>query len=302
MLDVYTFGTVKRISPEAPVPVLRVSHDRQQPGGAGNTVLNLVSLGMRVIPVGRVGCDAGGNAFRELISRESVTTRWIVTDSEFQTPTKNRMIADNQQIVRIDYETPTPLSKEIEEQVVKELPLILKDVSVIAISDYAKGFLTPKFLKKIIQHAKETNIPVIVDPKGIDFKRYNGASVLKPNFSEAVAAARLSCDATLEAIGHQILQDVDIESLVITRSQEGITWFERSGKKKDISCCELEVRDVTGAGDTVLAVMTAARANGIDMENTLMLANLAAGLAIQRVGCARISLADLAERLIKIEV
>jgi rfaE bifunctional protein kinase chain/domain len=300
MLDVYTMGSVERISPEAPVPVLKVAHESKRPGGAGNAILNLVSLGMEVVAVGRVGDDAPGRIFLEEMAKEAVDTRGIICDPSFQTPLKNRMIASGQQIVRIDYEHPTALHPEHEQQIAEMLPRLLQGVEIVAISDYAKGLLTQSLLSKVIRCAKEKKIPVIVDPKGFDFTRYHGATVLKPNLAEAIAAAGLGREATLEEIASRILRDTNVETLMVTRSREGISVFSQQKRREDFPAKVHEVKDVTGAGDTVLAVVTAALANRLSLAESAELANVAAGIAIERIGCARISLADLAARLLEI--
>ncbi len=302
MLDVYTVGHVDRISPEAPVPVLRVTQEDRRPGGAGNTILNLISLGMEVVAVGRVGDDFAGRTFLEEMVKEGVNTQGILCDPSFQTPLKNRMIASGQQIVRIDYEHPTPLHPEMEKELVATLPKLLEDVQMIAISDYAKGLLSQSFLASIIRIAKTRSIPIIVDPKGLDFTRYHGATLIKPNFAEAVAAAGLGREATLEEIANQILQDTGVETLIVTRSRDGISIFPRLGSRQDFPALVHEIKDVTGAGDTVIAVLTAALANKLSLTDAAQLANVAAGIAIEKVGCARISLADLSSRLLEIKL
>ncbi|MCC5831885.1 MAG: D-glycero-beta-D-manno-heptose-7-phosphate kinase [Chlamydiales bacterium] len=296
MLDVYTIGDVQRISPEAPVPVLRVVDESRRPGGAGNAILNLVSLGMEVVALGRVGRDEAGSHFIESLAKEGVDISAIESDPDCRTPLKNRMIAAGQQLVRIDYESPAPLSAPLEQKITEALPTLLKGIDVVALSDYAKGFLTPSLLSELIDLARAYKIPVIVDPKGRDFLRYRGATLLKPNLSEAIEAAGLGAEATLDEVAHQILDEVALETLMITRSKEGISIFDGS-TRKDFPARVHEIKDVTGAGDTVLALVTVALANGMNLADAAELANIAAGIAIERVGCARITLADLAARL-----
>lgn len=302
MLDVYTFGEVLRISPEAPVPVLRVTNESRRPGGAGNAILNLVSLGMEVVAAGRVGNDVAGSHFLQEMAKEGVDTRGVFCDPSFQTPQKNRMIASGQQIVRIDYEQPKPLHPQVEKEVIAYLPKLFEKVEMIAISDYAKGFLTPSLLAEVIQQGKKRDIPVIVDPKGMDFTRYHGATLIKPNYAEAFGAAGLGVEATLDDVAERILRDVAIETLMVTRSKEGISIFNRAQKRQDFPAHVHEVKDVTGAGDTVLAVVTAALANSLSVAEAAKLANVAAGIAIERVGCARISLADLSARMLDVRL
>lgn len=283
MLDIYTIGEVARISPEAPVPVLRVTSEEHLPGGAGNALLNLVSLGMNVVALGRVGTDEGGEHLLSVLESEKVDTTHIIRDEGYQTPLKNRMIASGQQLVRIDYEEPSPHTTPFN-------PQTLNDIDVVAISDYAKGFLTPAYLEALISEAQLRKIPIVVDPKGRDFTRYAGVTLLKPNLSEAITAAGLGHEATLDEIAAELLSSV--ETLMITRSSDGISLFEQ-GTRHDFPAHVQEVKDVTGAGDTVLAIITAALANNMPLTEAAELANIAAGIAIERLGCARISQADL---------
>ena len=302
MLDTYTIGKVKRISPEAPVPVLQVIKEERRPGGAGNVILNLVSLGAEVRVIGRVGNDSSGDLLKTSLEQENVDVCGLFIQSDFSTPMKNRVIADNQQIVRVDYEQVTPIPELLEEQIILSLPQLMKDISAIAISDYGKGFLSRTLLSAVIDYAKDKKIPVITDPKGVDFTKYQGTTIIKPNLSEAYAAAGLTADASLDLAAHKILQLANAEMLMITRSENGISVFERSGERHDFPVKAHEVKDVTGAGDTVLAILTYATANGLCIKEISQLANVAAGMAIERLGCARISLSDLARRLLEIDV
>ena len=188
MLDSYTSGKIFRISPEAPVLVLNAHSEESRPGGAGNVVLNLTSLGARVVAVGRVGRDFAGEEIRSSLDNEDVDVRGILFQSRYKTPVKNRFIADSQQVLRVDFETVTPLPADLEHEVMQKLPDLMDDCQIVAISDYGKGFLTHALLGVVIEMAKVRHIPVIVDPKGVDFTKYRGASILKPNLTEAYAA------------------------------------------------------------------------------------------------------------------
>ncbi len=294
MLDVYTMGRVERISPEAPVPVLHVNGEHSLPGGAGNTILNLVSLGMHVHAVGRLGEDEAGRTFFDEMKKEGVDTSGIFFDQDYMTPRKSRMMADSQQIVRVDYETKKPLSSRLEQKVIDQLPKLLENVDVVAISDYAKGFLSKRLLNAVMECA---NVPVIVDPKGIDFSRYKGATLIKPNLSEAIAAAGLGPEATLDDVAGAIIEQTTIETLIVTRASEGISIFPKGKKRLDHPATVHAVRDVTGAGDTVLALLTASIANTCSLADAAQLSNVAASIAIERVGCARVTLKEIQERL-----
>ena len=292
MIDHYTYGKAKRISPEAPVPIVHVEREENLPGGAGNVMCNLSALGMRVFALCRAGEDGAGTLCRNILEKRGIDTGGMIMESSFTTPIKNRIIADTQQIVRIDYEKRAPLSPEGEKQALDYFLLQLSKIDAIAISDYAKGFCTLTLLQTILAKAKENGIPVIADPKSNSFERYTGTTVLKPNVAEATRAANLSEEATLDAIAHTILQHSFCKYLMITRSQEGISLFSREGRK-DFPALVREVKDVTGAGDTVCAVIAAALANGLSLDEATMLANKAASYAVQRVGCVQVSLNDL---------
>jgi len=299
MLDTYTTGRVVRISPEAPVPILHVQKTEDLPGGAGNVVLNLKALGADVMAVGRVGDDKEGLRLRALLEEEGVDTCGIFCQKDVKTPLKNRLIADSQQLIRVDQECITPLSPELERKVISFITDHLEEFEVIAISDYAKGFLTKPLLEQIIALASKHGIPTLVDPKGDDFNKYRGATLIKPNYKEALAASNLNSDANLDAIGHTLLNQTDSEMIMITRSEDGITLFEKDRARCDFPVKSREVNDVTGAGDTVLAMTTMIFASELSLKEGLELSNVAAGIAIERLGCARVSLSDIAERLLE---
>ena len=302
MFDTYTTGKVRRISPEAPVSILHVLKEEGRPGGAGNVVLNLLSLGAHVTVMGRVGLDNAGDSIVKLLATDGASVDGIVRQPAYQTPVKNRLIADAQQVLRVDFEAITPIPENVEEQVIDKLPSLLAGIDILAVSDYGKGFLSPTLLATLIEMAKERNIPVIVDPKGDDFTKYQGAMVIKPNLNEAYAAAKMSMSAPLEQVAEAIFKKVSIDLLMITRSEAGISLFARDGTRLDFPVRSKEVKDVTGAGDTVLAMVSVALANKLEIGDAARLANIAAGIAIERLGCARINLCDLANRLLEFDV
>ena len=299
MLDRYTIGKAKRISPEAPVAIINVQKEEQRAGGAGNAVLNLVSLGADTIPIGRLGADTSGTALRELFDNENIPTHGLFIEPGHLTPVKNRIIADAQQIVRVDHEIVRPLSERMEQQVIEALPSLLAGVNIIAISDYGKGFLTPTLIAAIIDYANTMGCPVIVDPKGVDFSKYRGATIIKPNLSEVYAAAQMTREAPIELAAAKVLKTAEAQVLMVTRSEDGISLFYPDGKQIDFPVQIHEVKDVTGAGDTVLAMLVYALASGLDVVQSVPLCNLAAGIAIEHFGCARVTLSDLADRLLK---
>lgn len=283
MLDHYSYGQVKRISPEAPVPIFSLEREESLPGGAANVALNLLSLEAEVVLFGRVGDDARGRRLSSFFP----DAQGIVVQEGYLTPIKNRLIALSQQVMRIDQEEVTPLPPLYYDVILDRV----FDADIIALSDYGKGFLTTGLIRLIMEEARKKNIPVLVDPKGIDFTKYRGAFLIKPNVKEAYAAAKKEED--LEEVARILLRDTGAEMLLITRSEEGMTLFQKGGGREDFPVLSKEVVDVTGAGDTVLAVLTLALGSGLEIQEAIRMANVAASIAIQQVGCVRVSLKEI---------
>ncbi|OGN65116.1 MAG: hypothetical protein A3E80_00915 [Chlamydiae bacterium RIFCSPHIGHO2_12_FULL_49_9] len=301
MLDSYTTGRVKRISPEAPVPVVEVLRQESRPGGAGNVALNLAALGGEVVALGRIGPDQAGEEIRSRLEEKGIDASSLVVEPGYQTTIKNRLIADSQQLLRVDFESISPLAKSLEEKVCRQLENLISKVEVLAVSDYGKGFLTDRVTQRALQIAREAKVPAIVDPKGIDFAKYKGAKILKPNLSEAYAAAKKGPHIYLDEVARIVLDMSEADLLLITRSEAGISLFDKGGKRSDFPVRSKEVKDVTGAGDTVLAMICLAVASGIEIELAVQLANIGAGLSIERLGCAQITLSEVARRLLEYE-
>lgn len=301
MLDTYTTGRVTRISPEAPVPVMEVLRHEARPGGAGNVALNLATLGGKITVLGRMGDDREGSELSELLTLSGINCSALVVEKNYLTPVKNRLIADSQQLLRVDREKISSLSSDHEDQVIHRLSEIIPTVQVVALSDYGKGFLTNRVISETLHMAKRYQIPAIVDPKGADFAKYRGATIIKPNLSEAYAAAKMPLTAPLEDVAKSILSTAQSDLLLITRSEAGMSLFDRIGNRTDFPVRSREVKDVTGAGDTVLAMICLSLANGLDVNSAAQLANIAAGIAIERLGCAQITLSEIAERLLTID-
>ena len=300
VMDHYVFGKSRRISPEAPVPVLLVDREEERAGGAGNVALNLISLGMDVSVLGCVGDDSTGSRVIELLEKEGIQVKGLLREQGLKTSKKTRVIASNQQIVRIDNEEAKSLSSSAEEKVLSMIPQLIYGHDLIAISDYAKGFLTDRILKTLIATAKSYSIPVIADPKGSDFSKYNHATILKPNLTEAYAAVHMSSKThSLPEVAKAIFSKIAVDVLLVTRSEEGISLYYPDGSHEDYPVDAREIRDVVGAGDTVLAMLSAALANGLLLSEATAIANVAAMLAVERVGCARVTLSEVARRLIE---
>jgi len=299
--DTYITGRVKRISPEAPVPVLEVTKEESRPGGAGNVALNLAALGAEVFAVGRIGADLEGDLLKERLQKEGVDVSALCASPLYQTPVKKRLIADSQQLIRVDFEKIETLDAAFEEELLACLPSYVARSQVVAISDYAKGFLSKRLIQAVIEMARCEKVPVVVDPKGSDFTKYQGASVLKPNLSEAYAAAKLASSASLDDVASQILETCQADQLLITRSEAGMSLFEKNGPRTDFPVQVKEVKDVTGAGDTVLSCICLALANGLSMHEAAELANMAASISIERLGCVQVTIAEMAQRLLETE-
>ncbi len=294
LLDTYTTGKVRRISPEAPVPIMEVLRQEARPGGAGNVALGLAALESSVCCVGRVGPDSQGSELKELLRMDH---KLLLTEKEYITPVKNRLIADSQQLMRIDREKITPLDSHLEKFLIQELEAKIPEMDVIALSDYGKGFLTNSLIGATIEIAKKANVPVIVDPKGIDFTKYRGATLIKPNLIEAYAAAKKPDSAPLSDVASELFLSAEPEHLLITRSEAGLSLFAKSGTRQDFPVVSKEVKDVTGAGDTVLSALCLGVANGLDLPSTLRLANIAAGIVIEKLGCCQVKLKELQPHL-----
>lgn len=301
MVDAYTIGSANRISPEAPVAVVAVQREEKRPGGAGNVALNLVSLGAKVSVLGRVGDDVIGRFLIESLEQEGIDTSWVGVDKQWPTSLKNRILADMQQVVRVDHESTDPIHPELEESLIQSIDTMLEKIDLVAISDYAKGFLSTRLLSALIGKARSKGIPVITDPKGVEWKKYSGSFLIKPNLSEAVKAAGLEGKRPLAEIAEVLFREAEAEYFMVTRGSEGISLFNQQGHEEHFAVRMRSVKDVTGAGDTVLAMLSASIASGLTLNQATELANVAAGIAIEEMGCHRVTLTQLAHRLLEID-
>ncbi|GAB4206868.1 MAG: bifunctional D-glycero-beta-D-manno-heptose-7-phosphate kinase/D-glycero-beta-D-manno-heptose 1-phosphate adenylyltransferase HldE [Tibeticola sp.] len=289
MLDRYWHGATSRISPEAPVPVVHVQQDECRVGGAGNVAVNVAALGAEVGLVGLVGQDEAAGLLRERLAAAGVTDRLVGLDAG-RTISKLRILSRHQQLIRLDFEdTFAPSTRAaLLEQVRAQLP----GHAALVLSDYAKGTLAGA--AELIGLAREAGIPVIVDPKGTDFTRYRGATVLTPNLHEFEAVAGPCADeACLVERGEALRDALDLQALLITRSERGMLLLERGRAPLALPARAREVYDVTGAGDTVVAVLAAGLAQGLRLAEATPLANLAAGIVVGKLGTATVSLDEL---------
>ncbi|MBK5276879.1 MAG: bifunctional D-glycero-beta-D-manno-heptose-7-phosphate kinase/D-glycero-beta-D-manno-heptose 1-phosphate adenylyltransferase HldE [Desulfuromonadales bacterium] len=295
MLDVYLWGKAERISPEAPVQVVDVLREEMRLGGAGNVVNNLVALGAQVAVCSVVGEDENGRTLLEDFNNRKVAVDAIFRDPARRTSRKTRVVASHQQIVRIDRESRDPLSEEIESKLCAWITHHAASFNVILLSDYLKGVLTQRVIDTVIAAAGTASIPVLVDPKGADFTRYHGATILTPNRKEAEVASGISIRDS-ESLGQAaglIMEQVGLENLLITRSEEGMSLFSHGGETVHIPTVAREVFDVSGAGDTVLASLAVGVAAGLGMSEAARLANIAAGIAVGKLGTSTVSPAEI---------
>ncbi|MBC7962600.1 MAG: D-glycero-beta-D-manno-heptose-7-phosphate kinase [Steroidobacteraceae bacterium] len=286
MLDEYLWGKAERISPEAPVQVVDVLREELRLGGAGNVVNNLAAFGARVSVCSVVGDDQNGWSLLKEFGRRSVTVDAVFLDSSRSTSRKTRVVAANQQIVRIDRESREALSAVFEKRVCDWIAAHAGEFQVVVLSDYNKGVLTPSVIAATVTAAATAGIPVLIDPKGADYSRYSGATLLTPNRKEAEAASGIAIRdaATLTQAAKVIMDTVGLQYLLITRSEEGMSLFSKGGEAVHIPTVAREVFDVSGAGDTVLAALAVGIASGCDMAEAAGLANIAAGIAVGKLG------------------
>jgi len=300
MLDRYLWGDVERISPEAPVPVVRLSRETERVGGAANVAANLAGLGLRVQLAGHVGVDSAGEALLGQLAEFGVDTAGVLRTLERATITKTRVIGGHQQMLRLDQEQTGAFSESEQQRLIDAVETRLKrdPPAVMVLSDYAKGCLSADVCQAMIGQAQAARVPVFVDPKGLDFKKYSGATCLTPNKREAAEVCGVPAretDRLLDAL-QSLRQRYDLGFIVLTRGEEGMSLLEADAMRHFPARAK-QVFDVSGAGDTVIATLAAASAAGLDRESTCMLANLAAGIVVGKIGTAPIELADLRQAL-----
>jgi D-beta-D-heptose 7-phosphate kinase/D-beta-D-heptose 1-phosphate adenosyltransferase len=299
MLDRYVWGDVSRISPEAPVPVVRVTHQTTNAGGAANVALNLTGLGLMVTVAGFVGADQARDELLALLAQANANITPIIT-TQRPTTVKTRILGGHQQMLRLDVEEMREAAAaDVESLLAALLPMMTSQtVAAIILSDYAKGALTPHVCQNIIRAARARHIPVLVDPKGHDYAKYHGATLLSPNRTELAMATAVSpqdADALIQR-GQQLRAALELECLTFTRSEQGITLIAADTIQHDPARAR-EVFDVSGAGDTVIATLAAGMAAGLSRMDSVRLANIAAGIVVGKVGTVPITHAELLREL-----
>jgi len=292
MLDRYLFGSTGRISPEAPVPVVHVRETDNRPGGAANVAVNLASLGASTCLLGVVGEDAAADSLESILNQRGIVCKFA-RSKDRPTITKTRVQSRGQQLIRLDEENASALPGDA---MIRMLQESLEGAGAVVLSDYGKGALSD--VRGLIQACREAGIPALVDPKGSDFIKYRGASVITPNQSEFEAVAGVcATDEELVRRASQMIDELDLDALLITRSEKGMLLLEAGAEAVFLSTQAREVYDVTGAGDTVIGTLAGALASGQDLASAAALANLAAGLVVRKIGVASVTPGELSVAL-----
>jgi D-beta-D-heptose 7-phosphate kinase/D-beta-D-heptose 1-phosphate adenosyltransferase len=313
ILDEYIWGDVKRISPEAPVPVLEMTSETARFGGAANVAHNVASLSGYADLIGVIGDDSNGTTLVEILQEAGVNTDGICTDSSRPTSTKTRVIArasstsvsNHQQLVRIDRESKLPVDASLQDELLKTVVNRIPQADALIIEDYEKGVMSVELIENILVEARQYDKPIVVDPKVENFWNYKGVTSITPNHKEAGAALNreITDEHTLIEVGEEILDRLNLEGLLITRGEQGMSLFRRTGdngRTQVEHICPAHPRDVfddTGAGDTVVAVFTLALAAHADMFDAARLSNLAGGIVVGEVGCAAATRESLSQAI-----
>lgn len=295
MCDVYIRGQVKRISPEAPVPILECLDRQEFLGGAANVACNLRALGCDVRLVGVVGADAAGQRIRQLLQENDIKDNWLLEDELRPTTEKTRLVAEQQQFIRLDQESRTPLRASIIEQALTTVRELMGEVDGVLCSDYQKGIFSSTFIEPLFSIAHAASQPIVVDPKLNDFSCYRGATVLTPNIKEVEHASGIlqTGRPALESAAHVLLEQSQAQALLVTRGKEGMSLFHPPNLPLDIPTQAREVFDVSGAGDTVVATFTMGMFCGLSLEEAAHIANVAAGIVVGKAGTATVSLSEI---------
>jgi D-beta-D-heptose 7-phosphate kinase/D-beta-D-heptose 1-phosphate adenosyltransferase len=296
MSDEYIWGRVTRISPEAPIPVVQVTGETHRPGGAANVAHNLHILGAKVNLVGIIGADLVGKRLTSLLQEKGVDTRGLVVDRDRPTIQKTRVIAQNQQVVRIDRERQAEISGSVFRQVLEHCQALVQGADAVLLSDYAKGLLSPKLVAEVVALAKAHKKVVTADPKPANMASFKGVTLISPNQHEAEAATgmAISSPESLVAAAKKLAGSLECEAVLITRGEEGMSLYEtKSDEMSHVPTVAKEVFDVSGAGDTVISTLTLGLAAGGSFKESARLANYAAGIVVGEVGVATVSTMEI---------
>lgn len=302
MLDEFVYGEVSRISPEAPAPVIAVQRSETNIGGAGNVARNIASLGAECIFVGLVGNDVAGDTLKAELAKEKLIEPVLVTDPARPTTRKVRFVSEHfsTHMLRADWELSAPASEDVERKLIDAVVAALPRADIVLLSDYAKGVLTARVIRNVIDAARKLGKRVIVDPKSANLAIYRGATLLTPNRKEFAEATRrrIRSDADIADASIEALRTADAEAVLVTQSEDGMTLAHRDGSLIHVPAQPAKVRDVSGAGDTVAAVLAVTLAAGTDWDTSLRCATAAAAVAVSKPGTATVSLAELRRKIL----
>ena len=291
MIDRYYWGEISRISPEAPVPVVALQNVSLAPGGAANVAANVAGLGAKPTLFGITGDDSVARLLPDLLRSAGVNRFSLIPVRDRETTVKTRVVANNQHVVRIDHETTTPISKKDADALFAKLGKAIEAADVVLISDYAKGFLTEHLLSRMIATANRKGKTILVDPKGKDFSKYAGATIITPNERETAEACHIDAHRhdLIDKAATGLMQRIGLGALLVTRGAQGMTLLRHDEKAVHLKAEARKVFDVTGAGDTVIASLAVALGSGLDMLESARFANRAAGLVVEQVGTSALS-------------
>lgn len=294
MLDRFIYGSIDRISPEAPIPVLLEEREKHMLGGAGNVVANIAMLGAKAMLVATVGSDDAGTEIQNLLKNMDIQSGMVVSPDRFTT-VKTRFICGMQQVLRVDREKTIPVSTVTEDKIIKLITESVPQSGAVILSDYKKGLLTDKVVSAAIECARQHGKPVIVDPKGTDFSRYRGATVITPNRKELETATGMKAgtDDEVRAAALKLIMNCGIETVLATRGKDGMSIITKDAEPVHIPAQVREIFDVSGAGDTVVATFAASLAAGLPVRNAALLANVAAGIVVGKPGTATARLDEI---------
>jgi D-beta-D-heptose 7-phosphate kinase/D-beta-D-heptose 1-phosphate adenosyltransferase len=302
MLDEFVYGEVSRISPEAPAPVIAVQRSETNIGGAGNVARNVAALGARCIFVGLIGEDEAGTKLKAQLSLEGLIESVLIPDSKRPTTRKVRFVSEHfsTHMLRADWEVASPAAADIEQRLIDAILPLVPRADIVLLSDYAKGALTARVIRNVIDAARKLGKRVIVDPKSSNFAIYRGATLLTPNRKEFAEATRSRADTedSIAAAAQDAMHLADCEAMLVTQSEHGMTLVPRGGEAIYVPAHPVKVRDVSGAGDTVAAVLAVTLAAGADWDAALRMANAAAAVAVGKKGTAIVTSAELRRRIL----
>lgn len=301
MIDHYIWGGATRLSPEAPVPIVNVKNESNTLGGAGNLAQNLVALGAKVILGGVIGDDAAGEQLTHILANEGIEQSTLITDPDRPTTIKTRVLAGTQQLVRIDRELTDSLSAELEAELLQKISARIAEADIVVFSDYGKGLFSESLSQSIIKAASDQLKKVIIDPKGLNYEKYKGAYIIKPNkkeLGEAAKVERIKNIDDIEQAAKTIFAITHTKYLVVTLSEEGMAIVTENSHKL-LPVKATEVFDVTGAGDTVLSAIAYFIASGLSVEEACEVANHAAAIVIRHLGSATTTIDEIIEDIVK---